>query len=93
MWMCGRSIAPANGGNAMEVVCVRKRERARVCVLSHDPSIKAPEFLTVAVYCSSVLSTASNHVIRNIYNTTKMSTKDSHFRRVWGKFIQISFEA
>ena len=26
--------------------------------------------------------TASNHVIRNIYNTTKMSTKDSHFRRV-----------
>ena len=37
--------------------------------------------------------TASNHVIRNIYNTTKMSTKDSHFRRVWGKFIQISIDA
>ena len=30
----------------------------------------------------SVRFTASNHVIRNIYNTTKMSTKDSHFRRV-----------
>ena len=37
--------------------------------------------------------TASNHVIRNIYDTTEMATKDSHFRRVWGKFIQISFEA
>ena len=37
--------------------------------------------------------TASNHVICNIYNTTKILTKDSHFRRVWGKFIQISFDA
>ena len=38
-------------------------------------------------------NTASNHVIHNIYNMTKMSTKDIHFRRVWGKFIQISFDA
>ena len=40
-----------------------------------------------------LIITASNHVIRNIYNTTKMSTRDSHFRRVWGKFIQISSDA
>ena len=40
-------------------------------------------------YLSLVFNTASNHVIRNIYNTTKMSTKDSHFRRVWGKSIQL----
>ena len=26
--------------------------------------------------------TASNYVIRTIHNTTKMSTKDRHFRRV-----------
>ena len=29
-----------------------------------------------------IIFTASNHVIHNIYNTSKMSTKDSHFRRV-----------
>ena len=38
-------------------------------------------------------TTASNHVIRNIYNTIKMSTKDSDFHRVRGKFIQNSFDA
>ena len=45
------------------------------------------------VTLSYIYITASNDVIRNIYNMTKMSTKDSHFRRMWGKFIQISFDA
>ena len=37
----------------------------------------------VVIKCSvNGEDTASNHVIRNIYNTTIMSTKDSHFRRV-----------
>ena len=45
----------------------------------------------IKVTTTGLNHTASNHVISNIYNTTKMSRQDSHFYRVWGKFIQISF--
>ena len=48
-------------------------------MLMNGKSCLIPIMFTETKVNNCFIDTASNHVIRNIYNSTNMSTKDSHF--------------